>query len=282
MVQSSGRGRDTLGGYGLTTAKKNFVGGKGDRGSLQGAFQVSVGGLLFIILVFLISPALSNYGLMNLFLFAELFAFGYYSASLGGQSLHLNVAMFFVVATVSLNAENRLRLKLYLARTLAWCCRYSSLRSLVACSGRYFRSAELRKRLIEFFSICSNLMAKPPGHGDEALSKSSDFDPDRSSALGERTPGAQLSGAEVEKLLTLTVIMRRLALHLSNRARREAPALPENITRLVEPCVQKTREEFRETTEALANVFREGSTRVAVPSTEDGTREFPRHIARGP
>ena len=78
----------------LTTATKNFVGGKADRGSLQGAFQVSVGGLLFLILVFLISPALSNYSIMNLFLFAELFAFGYYSASVGAQSLHLNVACF--------------------------------------------------------------------------------------------------------------------------------------------------------------------------------------------
>jgi uncharacterized membrane protein YccC len=51
----------------LTTATKNFVGGKADRGSLQAAFQVSVGGLLFLILVFLISPALSNYSVMNLF-----------------------------------------------------------------------------------------------------------------------------------------------------------------------------------------------------------------------
>ena len=122
----------------LTTATKNFVGGKADRGSLQGAFQVSVGGLLFLILVFLISPALSNYSIMNLFLFAELFAFGYYSASVGAQSLQ--VAMFFVVATVSLNAEQPVAVERYSPRTLAWCFRYSSLRSLVGCSGRYFRN----------------------------------------------------------------------------------------------------------------------------------------------
>ena len=88
-----------------TYFKKDFVGGKGDRGSLQGAFKISVVGLLYLIVVFLISPALSNYGIMNLFLFAELFAYGYYLASLGGQSLHQNAAMLFLVGTVGLDAE---------------------------------------------------------------------------------------------------------------------------------------------------------------------------------
>jgi hypothetical protein len=50
----------------------SFIGGKADRGALQRAFQVSVAGLFFVILVFWISPALSNYAMMNLFLFAEL------------------------------------------------------------------------------------------------------------------------------------------------------------------------------------------------------------------
>jgi uncharacterized membrane protein YccC len=69
----------------LTFYNKNFIGGKADRGALQRAFQVSVAGLFFVILVFWISPALSNYGMMNLFLFAELFAFGYWAAALGGK-----------------------------------------------------------------------------------------------------------------------------------------------------------------------------------------------------
>jgi hypothetical protein len=89
----------------LTFLNKNFIGGKADRGALQRAFQVSVGGLIFVILVFWISPALSNYGLMNLFLFAELFAFGYWSAALGGQNIHAGAVMFFIIATVGLDAE---------------------------------------------------------------------------------------------------------------------------------------------------------------------------------
>ena len=151
----------------MTTASKNFVGGKGDRGFLQAAFKVSVGGLLFLILVFLISPALSNYSVMNLFLFALLFAYGYYSASLGGRSLHQNVLMFFIVAMVGLDAEHPVGVErvfgAYFGNVLPI--------FMAAIIARLFwpilPESELRKRLIEFFSICSNFLAKPPGHGDE-------------------------------------------------------------------------------------------------------------------
>jgi hypothetical protein len=68
--------------------------------------------------------------------------------------------------------------------------------------------------------------------------------------------------------------MRRLALHLSTRARRERPALPESITGLVHPCVLKAREKFREISEGLGNIFREGSTRVDVPTAQEARESF--------
>jgi p-hydroxybenzoic acid efflux pump subunit AaeB len=258
----------------LTTATKNFVGGKGDRGSLQGAFQVSVGGLLFLILVFLISPALSNYSIMNLFLFAELFAFGYYSASVEGQSLHLNVVMFFVVATVSLNAEQPVAVETVFGSYFGVVLPIF----IAAIIGRLFwpilPESELRKRLIEFFSICSNFLAKPPGHGDEALSSRLTLIPMEAVNWVRGLKGRNCSEAEVDKLLMLTVTMRGLALHLSSRARGERPALPESITRLADPCALKAREKFREITEGLGNVFREGSTRANLPTVEEARASF--------
>jgi uncharacterized membrane protein YccC len=263
-----------LGAMAVTYFKKDFVGGKGDRGSLQGAFKICVVGLLFIILVFLISPALSNYGLMNLFLFAELFAYGYYLASLRGQTLHQNAAMLFVVATVGLDAEKPVAVETVFASYFGVVLPIF----LAAIVGRLFwpvlPEAELRKRLIEFFSICSNLIASPPGHGDEALSKRLPLIPMEAVHWVRGLQGRSCPQGEVANMLTLTLTMRRLALHLTNRARREAPALPENITSLVEPCVQKTREEFCKTTDALANVFRVGSTQVAVPSTGTARESF--------
>jgi len=104
---------------------------------------------------------------MNLFLFALLFAYGYYSASLGGRSLHQNVLMFFIVAMVGLDAEHPVGVErvfgAYFGNVLPI--------FMAAIIARLFwpilPESELRKRLIEFFSICSNFLAKPPGHGDE-------------------------------------------------------------------------------------------------------------------
>jgi len=263
-----------LGALALTYYNKNFIGGKADRGSLQGAFKVSVAGLFFVILVFWISPALSNYGIMNLFLFAELFAYGYWAASLGGQNLHAGAAMFFIVATVGLDAEKPVAVQTV----------FGSYFSVVlpifiaAIVGRLFwpvlPEAELRKRFIEFFSICSNFLAKPPGHGDQALWDRLTLIPIEAVSWARGLKGRHCPESEVEKMLALTVTMRRLALHLSSRARLQLPALPENIARLIDLSVEKAREEFRMIAKALTTVFREGSTRVAVPSTKEAREKF--------
>jgi hypothetical protein len=250
----------------LTFYNKNFIGGKADRGALQSAFQVSVAGLFFVILVFWISPALSNYGMMNLFLFAELFAFGYWAAALGGQNIHAGAAMFFIVATVGLDAEKPVAVQTV----------FNSYFGVVlpifiaAIVGRLFwpvlPEAELRKRFIDFFSICSNFLTKQPGHGDDLLSDRLTLIPIESVSWAKGLKGRHCPEGEVEKVLALTLTMRRLALRLSARARTQPPALPENIAGLINPAVEKAREDFLKIAEALTRVFREGSTRVPVPS----------------
>jgi uncharacterized membrane protein YccC len=256
----------------LTFLNKNFIGGKADRGALQRAFQVSVGGLIFVILVFWISPALSNYGLMNLFLFAELFAFGYWLTTLGGQNIHAAAVMFFIIATVGLDAEKPVAVQSV----------FGSYFSVVlpifiaAIVGRLFwpvlPEAELRKRFVDFFSICSNSLAKPPGHGDQMLSERLTLIPIECVNWAKGLKGRDCQEAEVQKLVALTLTMRRLALRLSMRANAQPPELPEGIATLMDPVVAKARESFRTTSEALMRVFRDGSTRIPVPSTR-ATRE---------
>jgi hypothetical protein len=263
-----------LGALALTYYNKNFIGGKADRGSLQSAFKVSVAGLFFVILVFLISPALSNYGLMNLFLFAELFAFGYYSAALGGQNLHAGAAMFFIVATVGLDAEKPVAVQTVFGSYFGVVLPIF----IAAIVGRLFwpvlPEAELRKRFIEFFSICSNFLAKPPGHGDKALSDRLTLIPIEAVSWVRGMKGRHCPESEVENMLALTVTMRRLALYLSGRARAQLRGRPESIAHVVDPSIEKAREEFRTTTEALITVFREGSTGVTVPSTKAARESF--------
>jgi uncharacterized membrane protein YccC len=256
----------------LTFMNKNFIGGRADRGAAQSAFQVSVGGLIFVILVFWISPALSNYGMMNLFLFAQLFVFGYWSAALGGQNIHAGAVMFFIIASVGLDAEKPVAVQTVFGSYFGVVLPIF----LAAIIGRLcwpvLPETELRKRFIDFFSICSNFLTKPAGHGDEVLSERLTLIPIESVNWAKGLKGRHCSGTEVEKIVTLTLIMRRLALRLSARAQSRPPTLPEEIARLVDPAVEKAKANFRMTSDALMQVFREGSTRVPVPSTQ-ATRE---------
>jgi p-hydroxybenzoic acid efflux pump subunit AaeB len=251
----------------LTFLNKTFLGGRGDRGALQSAFQVSVGGLLYVILVFWISPALSNYEMMNLFLFIELFAFGYWSAALGGQNIHAGAVMFFIIASVGLDAENPVAVQTVFSSYFGVVLPIF----LAAIIGRLFwpvlPEAELRRRFIDFFSICSNFLAKPVGHGDEVLTERLTLIPIESVSWARGLRGRHCPGSEVDKIVALTLTMRRLALRLGARAHTQSAVLPEDIAKLTDPAIEKAREHFRMTTDALMQVFREGSTQVPIPST---------------
>lgn len=258
----------------LTFYNKNFLGDKADRGALQRAFQVSVAGLLFVILVFWISPALSNYSIMNLFLFVELFAFGYWMTGLGGQNIHAGAVMFFIVASVNLDAEKPVAVQTV----------FNSYFSVVlpifiaAIVGRLFwpvlPEAELRNRFVEFFSICSTFLSKQPGHGDDPLSDRLSLLPIESVNWARGLKGRHCPESEVEKILALIVTMRRLALRLSTRARTKPSPLPESIARLIDPVVEKAREEFRIIADGLTKVFREGSSRVPILSAKGARENF--------
>jgi len=211
---------------------------------------------------------------MNLFLVAELFAFGYWAAALGGQNIHAGAVVFFIIATVGLDAEKPVGVQTV----------FNSYFGVVlpifiaAIVGRLFwpvlPEAELRKRFIEFFSTCSNFLTKQPGHGDDALSDRLTLIPIESVSWANGVKGRHCPEIEVEKIVALTLTMRRLALRLSARAHAQPPALPESIARLLDPVVKKARDNFRVIADALIRVFHEGSTRVPIPSTKAARESF--------
>jgi hypothetical protein len=149
---------------------------------------------------------------------------------------------------------------------------------VAAIVGRLFwpvlPEAELRNRFIEFFSICSTFLSKHPGHGDNPLSNRLSLLPIESVNWVRGLKGRHCPESEVEKIMALTMTMRRLALRLSARARIKPSPLPKSIAQLIDPVVEKAREEFRTIANGLTNVFREGSTAVPIPSARAARDSF--------
>jgi hypothetical protein len=176
--------------------------------------------------------------------------------------------MFFIIASVGLDAEKPVAVQTVFGSYFGIVLPIF----MAAIVGRLFwpvlPEVELRKRFVDFFSICSNFLTKQPGHGDEGLSERLTFIPIESLSWAKGLKGRHCSGIEVEKMVALTLTMRRLALRLSARAQAQSLALPEGIARLIDSVVEQAKENFRMTSDALMQVFREGSTRVPVPSIQ--------------
>jgi hypothetical protein len=132
----------------------------------------------------------------------------------------------------------------------------------------------LRRRFVEFFSICSSFLAKQAGHGDQALADRLTLLPIESVTWARGLKGRHCSDDEVEKIVALTLIMRRLALRLSARAHSRPLALPEPIARSIGPVIEKERKEFQRLADAVTQVFREESTRLPIPSTNVARESF--------
>jgi hypothetical protein len=182
--------------------------------------------------------------------------------------------MFFIIGTVGIDAEKPVAVQTVFGSYFGIVLPIF----IAAIVGRLFwpvlPEAELRKSFTDFFSICSNFLTKPPGHDDEVLCETLTFIPIESVSWAKGLKGRHCPASEVEKIVALTLTMRRLALRLSARAQARSPALPEEIARLIDPVVEKARENFRKTSDALMQVFRGGSTRIPVPSTHAARDSF--------
>src|SRR5215469_13653652 len=182
--------------------------------------------------------------------------------------------MFFIIATVGLDAEKPVGVQTV----------FNSYFGVVlpifiaAIVGRLFwpvlPEAELRRRFIEFFSTCLCFLTKQPGHGDHALSDRLTLIPIESVSWAKGLKGRHCPDSEVEKIVALTLTMRRLALRLTARANAQSTALSESISSLIDPVVEKARDDFRMIADALTRVFREGSIQVPIPSTKVARESF--------
>jgi hypothetical protein len=79
--------------------------GQGDRGALQGTVKVAVVGLIYPLLMFLFTPLLSNYLVMNAFLCVEFIAFAYWVTGQPGQTVSSTAAILFMTSPIGLNPQ---------------------------------------------------------------------------------------------------------------------------------------------------------------------------------
>ena len=64
------------------------------------SFIRRTGGILYVLALLILAPALSDYLVLNLLLFVAMFLFGYLSQPVPGVNFGMQVALFAIVGTI--------------------------------------------------------------------------------------------------------------------------------------------------------------------------------------
>ena len=89
----------------FTVLSRLYVGGQGDRRTFHCLVYTAAGGILYVVALLILSPALSDYLVFNLLLFVAMFLFGYLSQAIPGVNFSMQVALLAIVGAIGLNAQ---------------------------------------------------------------------------------------------------------------------------------------------------------------------------------
>jgi p-hydroxybenzoic acid efflux pump subunit AaeB len=88
-----------------TVLSRLYPGGQGDRRAFHCVVYTASGGLLYVVAMLFLTPALSSYLIFNMLLFVTLFLFGYLTQTVPGVTFTMQIALLATVGAVGLNAQ---------------------------------------------------------------------------------------------------------------------------------------------------------------------------------
>ena len=89
----------------FTVLSRLYTGGQGDRRAFHCIVYTASGGILYVVAMLFLTPALSSYLILNMLLFVTLFLFGYLTQAVPGVTYIMQVVLLATVGTLGLNAQ---------------------------------------------------------------------------------------------------------------------------------------------------------------------------------
>ncbi len=145
-----------------TALSRLYVGGQGDRRAFHCVVYTAAGGILYVLALLVLTPALSDYLVFNLLLFVAMFLFGYLSQPVPGVSFGMQIALLAIVGVMGLNAQRPVTFEsiigVYFGIVIGL--------TLSALIQRLFWPVlpqwEIRDRILELLRLCRVLLESPP------------------------------------------------------------------------------------------------------------------------
>ncbi len=145
-----------------TVLSRLYPGGQGDRRAFHCVVYVASGGLIYVGVMLLLTPALSSYLILNLVLFVILFLFGYLTQAIPGITYTMQISLLATVGLVGLNAQEPVTFQsisgVYFGVVLGI--------TLSALVQRLFWPVlpqwQIRDRVVELLGLCKRILQLSP------------------------------------------------------------------------------------------------------------------------
>ena len=251
----------------FTALSRTYPGGEGDRRAFAYVIRAALIALPYSVLLLFITPYLSDYFVMNCFLFVGLFLLGYCIAGQGGISLYAQVGMLLFVGTISMNPQNPVGFQAIVDN-------YFGIVLALALSSMVQRllwpllpQREICSRFAEYFTCCRRLL----GPVDEAefvhLQDRIALIPPEIAAWTRVTTTPEYPKGETQRLLDLLHTAQHLGYSILSARKLTALDIPAEIRDGLAANLKIIEESSRDTLRALENAFASGR-HVEMPGSQ--------------
>jgi hypothetical protein len=242
----------------FTAMSRTYPGGEGDRRAFTYALRVAIAGLPFAALLFFITPWLSDYFVMNIFLVLGLFWLGYTIAGQGGISLYAQCGMLFFVGTIGTNPQEPVTFQ-QAADTYFGVVLALILSSLVQrLLWPLLPQREICQLFAEYFANCRALLGHTTPEEAERLQGRLALIPSEAAAWIRVTTTPEYPQGETARLLELLHTAQRLGYSILSARKRTEIDVPREVSEALEHDIAEVEQACREGLGALEESFARG------------------------
>ncbi len=242
----------------FTSMSRTYPGGEGDRRAFTYVIRAALAGIPYTLLLLVLTPFLSDYFVMNCFLFIGLFLLGYTIANQGGISLYAQCGMLFFVGTVAMNPQNPVSyqaiIENYFGVVLALVLSSLIQRLLWPVLPQH----EIRKLFTEYFACCRKLLSPVSAAEFDHLQDRLALIPPEAASWIRVTTTPEYPPGETQKLIGLLHSAQHLGYSILSARKISELDIPAGIRTQLDANMKSIEQGSREALQALEDAFIKG------------------------
>ena len=228
--------------WAFTILSRLYIGGQGDRRAFHCIVYTASGGIIYVVAMLFLTPALSSYLILNMLLFVTLFLFGYLTQAVPGVTFTMQVVLLATVGTLGLNAQQPVTFQsimgVYFGVVLGMVLSALVQRLLWPVLPQW----QIRDRVVELLRLCRSILQFSPEQRPHWLHQRLALIPGEATNWIAVMNKWDCPADEPQRLRDYVQTLRRAAGHLLTSTGQLLPLLPDEQAREGREALHSLRE----------------------------------------